>query len=341
MTKVTNGSLLQVTGLKKHFPVHKGILKKIVGHIKAIDGISFDIKEGETVGLVGESGSGKTTTGRSIIRLHPVTEGEILFQMDGQMRNVHQLSKPEVKNFRRQMQMVFQNPFASLDPRMSIKHILLEPLVTHKLGSRQDQLGKVEELISMVGLSTSHLDRYPHELSGGQRQRVGIARSLALNPKLIICDEPVSALDVSVQAQVLNLLSNLQKELRLTYLLVAHDLSVVEYMSDRIIVMYAGKIVEIAKSEDLYRQPKHPYTEALISAVPRQQYNSTSKRSILPGTMPDAFNLPSGCNFYDRCRYARDICQQTDPDLAAISANKTTSVACHLADELMLEGYTE
>ena len=341
MTKVTNGSLLQVTGLKKHFPVHKGILKKIVGHIKAIDGISFDIKEGETVGLVGESGSGKTTTGRSIIRLHPVTEGEILFQMDGQMRNVHQLSKPEVKNFRRQMQMVFQNPFASLDPRMSIKHILLEPLVTHKLGSRQDQLGKVAELISMVGLSTSHLDRYPHELSGGQRQRVGIARSLALNPKLIICDEPVSALDVSVQAQVLNLLSNLQKELRLTYLLVAHDLSVVEYMSDRIIVMYAGKIVEIAKSEDLYRQPKHPYTEALISAVPRQQYNSTSKRSILPGTMPDAFNLPSGCNFYDRCRYARDICQQTDPDLAAISANKTTSVACHLADELMLEGYTE
>ena len=341
MTKVTNGSLLQVTGLKKHFPVHKGILKKIVGHIKAIDGISFDIKEGETVGLVGESGSGKTTTGRSIIRLHPVTEGEILFQMDGQMRNVHQLSKPEVKNFRRQMQMVFQNPFASLDPRMSIKHILLEPLVTHKLGSRQDQLGKVEELISMVGLSTSHLDRYPHELSGGQRQRVGIARSLALNPKLIICDEPVSALDVSVQAQVLNLLSNLQKELRLTYLLVAHDLSVVEYMSDRIIVMYAGKIVEIAKSEDLYRQPKHPYTEALISAVPRQQYNSTSKRSILPGAMPDAFNLPSGCNFYDRCRYARDICQQTDPDLAAISANKTTSVACHLADELMLEGYTE
>ena len=341
MTKVTNGSLLQVTGLKKHFPVHKGILKKIVGHIKAIDGISFDIKDGETVGLVGESGSGKTTTGRSIIRLHPVTEGEILFQMDGQMRNVHQLSKPEVKNFRRQMQMVFQNPFASLDPRMSIKHILLEPLVTHKLGSRQDQLGKVEELISMVGLSTSHLDRYPHELSGGQRQRVGIARSLALNPKLIICDEPVSALDVSVQAQVLNLLSNLQKELRLTYLLVAHDLSVVEYMSDRIIVMYAGKIVEIAKSEDLYRQPKHPYTEALISAVPRQQYNSTSKRSILPGTMPDAFNLPSGCNFYDRCRYARYICQQTDPDLAAISANKTTSVACHLADELMLEGYTE
>ena len=341
MTKVTNGSLLQVTGLKKHFPVHKGILKKIVGHIKAIDGISFDIKEGETVGLVGESGSGKTTTGRSIIRLHPVTEGEILFQMDGQMRNVHQLSKPEVKNFRRQMQMVFQNPFASLDPRMSIKHILLEPLVTHKLGSRQDQLGKVEELISMVGLSTSHLDRYPHELSGGQRQRVGIARSLALNPKLIICDEPVSALDVSVQAQVLNLLSNLQKELRLTYLLVAHDLSVVEYMSDRIIVMYAGKIVEIAKSEDLYRQPKHPYTEALMNAAPRQQYNSTSKRSILPGSMPDAFNLPSGCNFYDRCRYARDICQQTDPDLAAISANKTTSVACHLADELMLEGYTE
>ena len=336
-----NGNLLQVIGLKKYFPVHKGILKKIVGHIKAIDGISFDIKEGETVGLVGESGSGKTTTGRSIIRLHPVTEGEILFRMDGQMRNVHQLSKPEVKNFRRQMQMVFQNPFASLDPRMSIKHILLEPLVTHKLGSRQDQLGKVEELISMVGLSTSHLDRYPHELSGGQRQRVGIARSLALNPKLIICDEPVSALDVSVQAQVLNLLSNLQKELRLTYLLVAHDLSVVEYMSDRIIVMYAGKIVEIAKSEDLYRQPKHPYTEALISAVPRQQYNSTSKRSILPGAMPDAFNLPSGCNFYDRCRYARDICQQTDPDLAAISANKTTSVACHLADELMLEGYTE
>ncbi len=341
MTKVTNGSLLQVTGLKKHFPVHKGILKKIVGHIKAIDGISFDIKDGETVGLVGESGSGKTTTGRSIIRLHPVTEGEILFQMDGQMRNVHQLSKPEVKIFRRQMQMVFQNPFASLDPRMSIKHILLEPLVTHKLGSRQDQLGKVEELISMVGLSTSHLDRYPHELSGGQRQRVGIARSLALNPKLIICDEPVSALDVSVQAQVLNLLSNLQKELRLTYLLVAHDLSVVEYMSDRIIVMYAGKIVEIAKSEDLYRQPKHPYTEALMNAAPRQQYNSTSKRSILPGSMPDAFNLPSGCNFYDRCRYARDICQQTDPDLAAISANKTTSVACHLADELMLEGYTE
>ncbi|MAJ73399.1 peptide ABC transporter ATP-binding protein [Candidatus Poribacteria bacterium] len=341
MTKVTNGSLLQVTGLKKHFPVHKGILKKIVGHIKAIDGISFDIKDGETVGLVGESGSGKTTTGRSIIRLHPVTEGEILFQMDGQMRNVHQLSKPEVKNFRRQMQMVFQNPFASLDPRMSIKHILLEPLVTHKLGSRQDQLGKVEELISMVGLSTSHLDRYPHELSGGQRQRVGIARSLALNPKLIICDEPVSALDVSVQAQVLNLLSNLQKELRLTYLLVAHDLSVVEYMSDRIIVMYAGKIVEIAKSEDLYRQPKHPYTEALMNAAPRQQYNSTSKRSILPGSMPDAFNLPTGCNFYDRCRYARDICQQTDPDLAAISANKTTSVACHLADELMLEGYTE
>jgi len=337
----TEQSILQVTGLKKYFPVQKGVLRKTVGYIRAIDGIDFNVEEGETVGLVGESGSGKTTTGRSIIRLHPVTEGKILFRIDGQMRNVHQLSKSEIKIFRREMQMVFQNPFSSLDPRMSIRNILLEPVITHKIGNRQEQLAQIEELIAMVGLRTSHLDRYPHELSGGQRQRVGIARSLVLNSKFIICDEPVSALDVSVQAQVLNLLSNLQKELKLTYLLIAHDLSIIEYMSDRIIVMYAGKIVEIAKSEDLYQQPRHPYTEALIAAVPRQKHNSSFKRSVLAGTMPDAFNLPIGCNFYDRCRYARDICQQTEPLLTKISDKESNNVACHLADELALEGYRE
>ena len=338
---MTEKTILQVTDLKKYFPVQQGVFKKIVGYIKAIDGIDFTMEEGETVGLVGESGSGKTTTGRSIIRLHPVTDGQIHFRIDGQMKNVHQLFKPEVKEFRQEMQMIFQNPFSSLDPRMSIRNILLEPLITHKIGNRQEQLAAVEELIVKVRLRTSHLDRYPHELSGGQRQRVGIARSLALKPKFIICDEPVSALDVSVQAQVLNLLSSLQQELKLTYLLIAHDLSVVAYMSDRIMVMYSGKIVEVAKSDALYQQPKHPYTEALLAAVPRHKYNPSVKRVVLEGNMPDAFNLPRGCNFYNRCRYAQNICQQTEPVLTAISDKRNRSVACHLADELSLQGYVD
>ena len=332
-------TLLRVEDLKKHFPIRRGIFKKIVGHVKAIDGINFTMEEGETVGLVGESGSGKTTTGRSIIRLHRVTSGQIHFCIDGKMQDVHQLTKPDLKEFRREMQMIFQNPFSSLDPRMSIRHILLEPLTTHKIGTRQEQLTTIEELIVKVGLRTSHLNRYPHELSGGQRQRVGIARALTLKPKFIICDEPVSALDVSVQAQVLNLLAALQQDLKLTYLLIAHDLSVVEYMSDRIIVMYCGKIVEIAKSKDLYHYPKHPYTEALIAAIPRSEYNPSVKRMILKGNIPDAFDPPSGCNFHTRCSYVQEICRQDEPILTIGGDKRSQRVACHFADELDLQGY--
>ena len=333
-------TLLRVEGLKKHFPIRRGIFKKIVGHVKAIDGINFTMEEGETVGLVGESGSGKTTTGRSIIRLHRVTSGQIHFCIDGKMQDVHQLAKPDLKEFRREMQMIFQNPFSSLDPRMSIRHILLEPLTTHKIGTHQEQLTTIEELIVKVGLRTSHLNRYPHELSGGQRQRVGIARALALKPRFIISDEPVSALDVSVQAQVLNLLAALQQDLKLTYLLIAHDLSVVEYMSDRIIVMYCGKIVEIAKSKDLYHNPKHPYTEALIAAIPRSEYNPSVKRMILKGNIPDAFDPPSGCNFHTRCSYVQEICRQDEPILTIGGDKRSQRVACHFADELDLQGYT-
>ena len=333
-------TLLRVEGLKKHFPIRRGIFKKIVGHVKAIDGINFTMEEGETVGLVGESGSGKTTTGRSIIRLHRVTSGQIHFCIDGKMQDVHQLAKPDLKEFRRGMQMIFQNPFSSLDPRMSIRHILLEPLTTHKIGTHQEQLTTTEELIVKVGLRTSHLNRYPHEFSGGQRQRVGIARALALKPRFIICDEPVSALDVSVQAQVLNLLAALQQDLKLTYLLIAHDLSVVEYMSDRIIVMYCGKIVEIAKSKDLYHNPKHPYTEALIAAIPRSEYNPSVKRMILKGNIPDVFDPPSGCNFHTRCSYVQEICRQDEPILTIGGDKRSQRVACHFADELDLQGYT-
>src|SRR5262245_7893868 len=333
----TDEVLLEVKGLKKHFPIHGGILKRVVGQVKAVDGINFYINKGETLGLVGESGCGKSTTGRSIIRLLEPTAGEVIFD-DPQLGKVHveQLDKNQLKKVRPNMQIIFQDPFSSLDPRMTVGRIISEPLVINKVVSGQALRDRVAELLTVVGLRPEHASRYPHAFSGGQRQRLGIARALALNPKLIICDEPVSALDVSVQAQVLNLLEDLQKQFDLTYLFVAHDLSVVEHISDRVAVMYVGYLVEMATTEELYYNPKHPYTEALLAAIPKPDPRKRSRPHKLPGDVPSPANPPSGCYFHPRCRYAKDICSAERPPLRDVG-NKHW-VACHFAEELTLQG---
>jgi oligopeptide/dipeptide ABC transporter ATP-binding protein len=304
--------LITVDGLKTYYPIKKGILSRTVGHVKAVDGVSFSIFEGETLGLVGESGCGKSTIGRSIVRLENPTEGKIIFQGD----DITGLSNKQMSDYRSNLQIIFQDPFSSLNPRKRIKDIIAEPLKVHQIVQPKDIQKRVDELLDMVGLPKHYKNRYPHEFSGGQRQRIGIARALSLNPKLIVCDEPVSALDVSIQAQVLNLLSDLQKELNLTYLFIAHGLGAVKYISDRIAVMYLGKVVEIAKTEDIFKNPKHPYSLALLNAYPVPNPNLRNKeRIVIQGDVPSPANPPKGCRFHTRCPIAMDICRQQVPEL--------------------------
>jgi oligopeptide transport system ATP-binding protein len=304
--------LITVDGLKTYYPIKKGILSRTVGHVKAVDGVSFSIFEGETLGLVGESGCGKSTIGRSIVRLENPTEGKIIFQGD----DITGLSNKQMSDYRSNLQIIFQDPFSSLNPRKRIKDIIAEPLKVHQIVQPKDIQKRVDELLDMVGLPKHYKNRYPHEFSGGQRQRIGIARALSLNPKLIVCDEPVSALDVSIQAQVLNLLSDLQKELNLTYLFIAHGLGAVKYISDRIAVMYLGKVVEVAKTEDIFKNPKHPYSLALLNAYPVPNPNLRNKeRIVIQGDVPSPANPPKGCRFHTRCPIAMDICRQQVPEL--------------------------
>jgi oligopeptide transport system ATP-binding protein len=324
-------NLLEVTNLVKHFPIHRGILfNKQVGAVKAVDGLNFTVKKGETLGLVGESGCGKSTTGRLILRLIEPTSGQVKFEG----RDVTGLNASEMRELRRQMQIVFQNPYASLDPRMTIGDSIAEPLLVHKIfKTRAEREKRVRELLDRVGLNPMYAERYPHEFSGGQRQRIGIARALAINPKFIVADEPVSALDVSVQAQVLNLLEDLQKEFGLTYLFIAHNLSTVEHISDRVAVMYLGRMVELASSTELYSNPKHPYTQALLSAVPEPDPTKKKQRVILQGDIPSPVNPPSGCTFHTRCPFATDLCKAQAPEWRDTGSDHF--VACHHVDKLV------
>ncbi len=333
--------LLQVKDLKKHFPIVKGFFNKVVGQVKAVDGVSFDLFNGECLGLVGESGSGKTTVGRTILRALTPTAGKVLFQPDEDeaVVDIASASHAELKQLRPHMQMIFQDPYASLNPRMTVLDIVGEPLLVNGVTDKKEREMRVQDLLVRVGLKPHFLRRYPHAFSGGQRQRIGIARALALHPKLVICDEPVSALDVSVQAQALNLLQDLQEELGLTYLFVAHDLSVVRHISDRVAVMYVGKIVELSPVDQLYEKPLHPYTEALLSAVPVPNPKRKKKRVLLTGEVADPANAPSGCAFHPRCAYAQDLCREQVPELREIEPGHLSR--CHFAETLQLEGQAD
>lgn len=353
--------LLEVKDLKMHFPIRRGLLKRVVGHVRAVDGVSFVVQRGETLGLVGESGCGKTTAGRCIVRAYIPTSGQILYYEDAdhvqnlkklrvpiqqptggngagnrQVVDFARLSRQELVAYRHEIQMIFQDPYSSLNPRMTVLDIVSEPLVIYTRKSSRQLKDEVADLLRKVGLRPEHMNRYPNAFSGGQRQRIGIARALALHPSLIVCDEPVSALDVSVQAQVVNLLQDLQQELGLTYLFIAHDLSVVQHISSRIAVMYLGRIVELAESKKLYRQPLHPYTEALLSAVPSTNPDIKRERIILTGDVPNPANPPPGCAFHTRCPYVKDICKRETP--AWREREDGHGVACHFAEELSLKG---
>ncbi|MFC4767769.1 ABC transporter ATP-binding protein [Effusibacillus consociatus] len=316
--------LLQVKNLKKYYPIRAGLTRKIVGNVKAVDGVDLTIYRGETFGLVGESGCGKSTTGRSILRLIAPTDGEIFF--DG--RDIASLSAREMRHVYRDMQLIFQDPYASLNPRKTVEKLIAEPMLVHNLYTPAERTKRVHELLEVVGLSSYHGSRYPHEFSGGQRQRIGIARALALHPKLIIADEPVSALDVSIQSQVLNLLRQLQRDFDLTYLFIAHDLSVVKHISDRIGVMYLGRIVELSDKKNLYEKPMHPYTQALLSAVPVANPKAKPERILLEGDVPSPANPPQGCAFHPRCSACMDICKTVRPELRDVGDGHF--VACHL-----------
>jgi len=329
--------LLEIRNLKKHFPIKRGWFSRTVGYVKAVDGISFFVREGETLGVVGESGCGKTTMGRLVLRAMAPTEGEIWFRdRDQGLVNIPVIGKDALKRVRRNMQMIFQDPYSSLNPRMTLLEIVGEPLLVHGVAQGAGLKDRVAELLRVVGLRTEYMNRYPHAFSGGQRQRIGIARALALNPQLIVCDEPVSALDVSIQAQILNLLQDLQQQFRLTYLFIAHDLSVVEHISDRVAVMYVGKIVESAPTPKLYTMPRHPYTEALLSAVPKPDPRRRTLPIVLEGEVADPANPPSGCYFHPRCRYRIDRCMTETPELREIAPDHF--VSCHRAGELALQG---
>ena len=329
--------LLEVRDLKKHFPIKRGFISRTVGTVKAVDGVSFIVNQGETLGLVGESGCGKTTTGRLVLRAMEPTDGEIWFQDRDQGRvNMAHVDGANLKRIRRNMQMIFQDPYSSLNPRMTLLEIVGEPLRVHGVSKGNQLTDRVAELLQVVGLRPEYMSRYPHAFSGGQRQRIGIARALALNPQLIVCDEPVSALDVSIQAQILNLLQDLQARFGLTYLFVAHDLSVVEHISDRVAVMYVGRLVESAPTNKLFVTPRHPYTEALLSAVPKPDPRQRREPIVLQGEVADAANPPSGCYFHPRCRYRIDRCVTETPELRAIEPDHI--VSCHRAEELTLVG---
>jgi len=316
-------TLLEVSHLKKYFPIKGGVLSRTIGFVYAVDDVSFTVDKGETLGLVGESGCGKSTTGRSILRLIEPTDGTIHFE--GQ--DVTALDKNAMRSLRREMQIIFQDPYASLNPRMTVGSIIGEPLEIHKIARGSEKTERVASLLQKVGLRPEDMRKYPHEFSGGQRQRIGIARALALNPKLIVCDEPVSALDVSIQAQVINLLEDLQEEFGLSYLFIAHNLNVVEHISDRVAVMYLGQIVELAPDTDLYNDPQHPYTEALLSAVPIPDPTVQKKRIILEGDVPSPIDPPSGCHFHTRCMYKEKICEEEAPEFKHIGGGHW--VACH------------
>ncbi|MEM7132404.1 MAG: oligopeptide/dipeptide ABC transporter ATP-binding protein [Chloroflexota bacterium] len=332
----TQEILLEVKGLKKHFPIEKGFLRRVVGHVKAVDGVDFTIREGETLGLVGESGCGKSTLGKCVLRGIEPTAGQINLQIDGEVIDVNALNRKELREIRRHMQMIFQDPFSSLDPRMTVLEIVGEPLIAPGLMKGQELNDRVAYLMEVVGLNVQYIKRYPHAFSGGQRQRLGIARALATNPKLIVADEAVSALDVSVQAQILNLLQDLQEEFGLTYLFISHDLSVVEHICDRVCVMYVGKTVEMAETEALFSQPRHPYTEALLSAIPTPDPEVSMERILLPGEVANPADPPSGCYFHPRCRYAQEICQTTAPVWEEVEPGHFA--LCHFAKELDLHG---
>jgi len=331
--------LLRVRDLKKYFSVSRGFLGRAAGQVKAVDGVSFHILEGETLGLVGESGSGKTTVGRCINRLYRPTGGTIEIRINGSVYDITSADKKEIKSIRRNIQMIFQDPYSSLNPRLTVGAIIQEPLVIHGIGTAQERRDRAEELLEKVGLGPEHMNRFPHQFSGGQRQRIGVARALSINPRLVICDEPVSALDVSVQAQVLNLLADLREEFGLTLLFIAHDMSVVEYISTRVMVMYLGRIMEVAPSDVIYEKPRHPYTEALLSAIPTPGIGRRRDRIILQGDIPDPANPPTGCLFHTRCMYAMDTCRVEAPTLRAVPSTPDAFVACHRADELTLRGF--
>jgi oligopeptide/dipeptide ABC transporter ATP-binding protein len=313
--------ILKVENLKVYFPVKKGIMKKTVGYIKAVDGISFDLKPGETIGLVGESGCGKTSTGKALVRLNPIYEGEVYY--NGQ--SLTKLKDEEFNKLRPNIQMIFQDPFSSLNPRMTVGEIIGEPLKFHR--KNEDTTELVIKYMELTGLRKEYLKRYPHEFSGGQRQRIGIARALALEPKLIIADEPVSALDVSIQAQIINLMMKLQKELNLSYIFIAHDLSVVKHISDRIVVMYLGNIMEISPSKKLYSEPFHPYTKSLIASIPIPEPGKKVKKEFLQGEIPSPLNSPIGCKFCTRCKYADDLCKEKRPVFEVVEGEH--QIACH------------
>jgi oligopeptide transport system ATP-binding protein len=331
--------LVEVESLKKYFPIKQGILSREVGRVHAVDDVTFSVREGETLGLVGESGCGKSTLGRTIVRLLDPTAGDVKFRG----RSIARLSRRDLRPLRREMQMVFQDPYASLNPRKRVGSIIAAPLEIHDVGDSKERRRRVQELLETVGLSPEHYNRFPHEFSGGQRQRIGVARALALRPKLIVADEPVSALDVSIQSQMLNLLDDLQNEFNLTYIFIAHDLGVVRHVSDRIAVMYLGKLVELSPAEELYERPIMPYTEALLSAVPIPDPDLSDQREriVLQGDVPSPINPPSGCRFHPRCRYMTDICKQVEPPLADYGNGHLA--ACHHplnVDKAMLDRVT-
>ncbi len=335
-------TLLEVKDLKMHFPIQKGFLKRTVGYVKAVDEVSFDIIEGETLGLVGESGCGKTTTGRCLLRIYEPSSGEINYHReDGRVVDLVALSNKELKPYRRDIRMIFQDPQSSLNPRMPVLELVGEAMKLNGLATGKELEDRVADLLSKVGLRPEYMRRYPHAFSGGERQRIGIARALSLNPRLIVADEAVSALDVSVQAQTLNLMQDLQEEFQLTYLFVAHDLSVVEHIADRVAVMYVGKVVELAPTDALFDTPKHPYTEALLSAVPKPDPRLRNKgaRIRLEGEVADPANPPPGCSFHPRCRYAKDVCEVDEPKLRNVGNGHLA--ACHFAEALALRGVME
>lgn len=316
--------ILEVDGLKKYYDIKGGLLGRKAGEVKAVDDISFTVMEGEILGIVGESGCGKSTTGKSILRLIEPTDGKVIFED----KDITSLNSGEMRKLRKDMQMIFQDPYASLNPRHTVEKIVGEPLLVHGMKTAEDRQKRVQELLEVVGLSPYHAKRYPHQFSGGQRQRIGIARALANNPKLIICDEPVSALDVSIQSQILNLMEELRNEFNLTYIFIAHDLSVVKHISDRIGVMYLGRMVELTSKDKLYDDPRHPYTQALLSAVPLPDPDLRKERIILKGDVPSPANPPSGCGFHTRCPHAMDICKEVRPVFKSVEDNHF--VACHL-----------
>ena len=336
----TKKPLLEVKNLKKSFPIKKGFLRRTVGQVHAVDDVSFSIAEGETVSLVGESGCGKTTTVKSIMRAINPDDGQVLFRTsDDETVDLADLSLSEIRPYRRNIQMIFQDPFSSLNPRMNIFQLISEPLVVNRVGSHEEREDRVSELLRQVGLRPEYMQRFPHAFSGGQRQRIGIARALAMNPRLIVADEPVSGLDVSVQAQVLNLMMDLQDELGLTYLFVTHDLSVVNQISDRVVGMYVGRVVEVGTPQELFHNPKHPYTSALISALPITDPKQRGKRPVLQGEIANPSNPPSGCYFHPRCPFAVDLCKVEAPPLQKSSSGRL--VSCHRVDEIELVGATK